>query len=114
MVRPCFLVNVRKANGRRVAGGRRTERTVTGRMAEVEETLVLVLGFALVAAAAAAAPVRRGLLNGCRGVPKPGEEDGIGFEFGFGFGFGLELGCDSTVVSVIVTLCGSLVYYLIF
>ena len=103
-VRPCFLVNVRKATGRRVPGGRRTGRTVAGRIVAVVvvevETLVVLCVVGAAGAGAAAGPVRRGLLKGCRGVPKPGEEDGIGF--GFGLGLGLEW--DSSAVSAIMTL----------
>ena len=68
-VRPCFFVNVRKARGRRVVGGRRTGRTVAGRIA-VEAVVVLVGRFGGVVAvgvvfAAPDCPVRRGL-SGCR------------------------------------------------
>ena len=80
-VRPCFFVNVRKARGRRVVGGRRTGRTVAGRIA-VEAVVASVGRFGGVIAvgvvfAAPDCPVRRGL-SGCRGVPKPGDEEGIG------------------------------------
>ena len=79
-VKPCFLVNVRKASGRRVAGGRRTGRTVAGRIGGAV-VIVVVGGFA--------DPVRRWflglllslllllLLMGWRGVPKAGEEEGM-------------------------------------
>ena len=80
-VRPCFFVNVRKARGRRVAGGRRTGRTVAGRMAAgaVMASSERFCGTRACTAPVAAVvwPVRRGL-RGWRGVPKPGEEEGIG------------------------------------
>ena len=71
-VRLCFLVKVRKASGRSVAGGRRMGRTVdlaAGRRA----------GGARIGA------VRRGSM-GWTGVPKAGDEEGIGFAPRGGFG----------------------------
>ena len=68
-VKLCFLVNVRKARGRRVAGGRRT-----GRM------------LAFVAAVGAL----KGRM-GCTGVPNAGEDEGIGFN-GAGVKGGLNIG----------------------
>lgn len=55
-VKLCFFVNVRNANGRRVAGG-----SIIGSML----------------ALAGAGPGLKGLI-GYAGVPKAGEEDGIG------------------------------------
>lgn len=68
-VRLCFLVKVRKAKGRKVAGGRRTGR---------------ILAFA------AAVVTLKGRM-GWTGVPKAGDEDGIGFK-GAGVGGGLNIG----------------------
>lgn len=64
-VRLCFLVNVRNASGRKVAGGRRIGRTV-------DFTGGLRPGGARMGA------VLRGL-TGWAGVPNAGDEDGIGF-----------------------------------
>ena len=58
-MRPCFLVKVRKASGRRVAGGR-----MMGRTTDLEGTGGL-----------------KGL-SGCAGVAKAGEEEGIPLEGG--------------------------------
>jgi hypothetical protein len=68
-VKLCFLVKVRKARGRKVAGGRST-----GRM--------LVFGAAVV--------TLKGRI-GCTGVPNAGDEEGIGFD-GAGVGCGLNIG----------------------
>ena len=68
-VKLCFLVKVRKARGRNVAGGRRT-----GSM----------LAFA------AAAVTLKGRM-GWIGVPNAGDEEGIGFN-GAGVGGGLNIG----------------------
>ena len=62
-VRPCFLVKVRKASGRRVAGGR-----MMGRTTDLEGTGGL-----------------KGL-SGCAGVANAGEEEGIPLEGGRFFG----------------------------
>ena len=56
-MRLCFLVNVRKARGRNIAGGR-----TIGRMVDLDGALLL------------------NGLRGCAGVAKAGEEDGMGFE----------------------------------
>lgn len=64
-VRLCFLVNVRKARGRRVAGGRSMGRTVG-----------FAAGFS--AGGARMGAVLRGLM-GWTGVPNAGDEEGIGF-----------------------------------
>lgn len=60
----CFFVNVRKASGRRVAGGSRIGSTV---------------GFAglRMGGARIGAVLRGGI--GCTGVPNAGDEEGIGF-----------------------------------
>lgn len=60
-VKLCFLVNVRKASGRNVAGGSSIGRIVEGLNCGG------AIGF-----------VRRGRM-GCAGVPNAGDEDGIGF-----------------------------------
>lgn len=60
-MRECFLVNVRKASGRRVAGGR-----MMGRIG-----------------ALGPGPTAKGL-RGWTGVPKAGEEDGMAEEEGRG------------------------------
>lgn len=64
-VRLCFLVNVRNASGRSVAGG-----------SSMGSTVDLTGGFS--AGGARIAVIRRGLM-GWAGVPKAGEDDGIGF-----------------------------------
>lgn len=64
-MRLCFLVNVRKANGRSVAGGSSIGRTVA-------------FGGGLSAGGARIAATLRGLM-GCAGVPKAGDDEGIGF-----------------------------------
>lgn len=64
-VRLCFLVNVRKASGRKVAGGKRIGKTVD-----------LAGGFS--AGGARIAATLRGLM-GWAGVPKAGDDEGIGF-----------------------------------
>ena len=61
-VRLCFLVKVRKASGRSVAGGRRTGNIVEGLNCGGGIGCVLL-----------------GRI-GCAGVPKAGDEDGIGFD----------------------------------
>jgi hypothetical protein len=78
-VRLCFFVNVRKASGRNVAGGSRMGSTV---------------GFAagLSAGGARIGAVLRGLM-GCTGVPKAGEEEGIGLS-GTREGFSGRLAVD--------------------
>lgn len=68
-VRLCFLVNVRNAKGRKVAGGRR-------------------IGSMLAFAGAAAGLKGR---MGCAGVAKAGDDEGIGFK-GAGVGGGLNIG----------------------
>jgi hypothetical protein len=60
-VRLCFLVKVLNASGRKVAGGSRIGRIVEGLNCGG------AIGFVL-----------RGKI-GCAGVPKAGEEEGIGF-----------------------------------
>jgi hypothetical protein len=67
-VKLCFLVNVLKAKGRRVAGGRRT-----GSMPALTGAAVTLKG-----------------LIGCAGVPKAGDDEGIGFK-GAGVGGGLNI-----------------------
>lgn len=62
-VRLCFLVKVRNASGRKVAGGSRIGKTAA---------------FGCNAGGARMAATRRGLM-GCAGVPKAGEDEGIGF-----------------------------------
>lgn len=64
-VRLCFLVNVRKARGRSVAGG-----------SSIGKTVVLVVGLRMGGARIGA--VLRGLM-GCAGVPNAGDDEGIGF-----------------------------------
>jgi HAT1-interacting factor 1 len=64
-VRLCFLVNVRKASGRSVPGGSSIGRTVA-------------LGGGFSAGGARIAVTLRGLM-GCAGVPKAGDDEGIGF-----------------------------------
>jgi hypothetical protein len=61
-VRLCFLVNVRNASGRKVAGGRRIGKIVDG----------LNCGWAI-------GFVLRGNI-GCTGVPNAGDEEGFGFD----------------------------------
>lgn len=68
-VRLCFFVKVRKARGRKVAGGRR-------------------IGSILPLVGTAAALNGR---IGCAGVAKAGDEEGIGFA-GAGVGGGLKMG----------------------
>ena len=64
-VRLCFFVNVRKASGRNVAGGR-----------SIGSTVDFPTGFS--AGGARMGAVRRGLM-GWTGVPNAGDEEGIGF-----------------------------------
>ena len=64
-VRLCFLVKVRKASGRNVAGGSSMGSTVD-------------LDFGASPGGARMGAVRRGLM-GWTGVPNAGEEEGIGF-----------------------------------
>jgi hypothetical protein len=68
-VKLCFLVKVRKAKGRNVAGGRRT-----GSMLAFAAAVVTLNG-----------------RIGCTGVPNAGDDEGIGFN-GAGVGGGLNMG----------------------
>jgi hypothetical protein len=68
-VKLCFLVNVLKARGRKVAGGRR---------------IGSILAFT-------AAPAGLNCLMGYAGVPNAGDDEGIGFN-GAGVGGGLNMG----------------------
>jgi hypothetical protein len=68
-VKLCFLVNVLKARGRKVAGGSRIES---------------ILAFA-------GAPAGLKGRIGCAGVPNAGDDEGIGFN-GAGVGGGLNIG----------------------
>ena len=63
-MRLCFLVNVRNASGRNVAGGSSIGRTVD-------------FATGLRAGGARIGAVLRGLM-GCTGVPNAGDEDGMG------------------------------------
>ena len=67
-VKLCFLVKMRKARGRRVAAGRST-----GRMLAFTPAVGAIKG-----------------RIGCTGVPKAGEEEGIGIK-GTGRGGGLKI-----------------------